>query len=48
MLKRVISNHPGRSWHVSAILPEELGKVFEGAGFEREEISQWQMRLVLS
>jgi GNAT superfamily N-acetyltransferase len=48
MVKRVMANHPGKTWHVSAILPEELGGVFEGAGFEREELSQWQMRLILS
>jgi hypothetical protein len=30
-----------------AILPEEFGKVFERAGFEREELSQWQMKLDL-
>lgn len=47
MLKSVIANHAGRSWHVPALFPEELGKVFERAGFEREELSQWQMRLVL-
>jgi hypothetical protein len=42
-----MSNYPGKTWHVPAIFPEELGKVFEMAGFEREDISQWQMRLVL-
>ena len=47
MLKAVMVQHPGKSWHVPAILPEELGKVFERAGFIREELSQWQMRLSL-
>jgi ribosomal protein S18 acetylase RimI-like enzyme len=47
MLRNVMSNYPGKTWHVPAIFPEELGKVFEMAGFEREDISQWQMRLVL-
>jgi len=47
MLKSVIANYTGKTWHMPAILPEEFGKVFERAGFEREELSQWQMRLVL-
>jgi len=47
ILRTVISGYAGRTWHVPTIYPEELGKVFERAGFEREELSQWQMRLVL-
>lgn len=47
LLKSLFANHPGKVWHVPAILPEELGKVYEQAGFEREELSQWQMRRVL-
>lgn len=47
MLKNVMANYPGKIWHVPAIFPEEFGNIFEGAGFVREEISQWQMRLVL-
>ncbi|RPJ28846.1 MAG: GNAT family N-acetyltransferase [Chloroflexi bacterium] len=47
VLKSVIANHPGKTWHVPAIFPEEFGKVFEQAGFEREELSQWQMKLDL-
>jgi len=47
MLKSVIANHAGKTWHVPAIFPEEFGKIFERAGFEREELSQWQMRLEL-
>jgi len=47
MLKSVISHHPDKTWHVPAILPEELGYVFERAGFVREELSQWQMKLNL-
>ena len=48
MLRRVISKYAGKTWHVPAVYPEELGKVFERAGFEKEELSQWQMRLVIS
>jgi GNAT superfamily N-acetyltransferase len=47
MLKRVMAHHAGRVWHVPAIWPEELGILFERAGFKREELSQWQMRLSL-
>jgi GNAT superfamily N-acetyltransferase len=48
MLQRVIANHPDKTWHVPAIFPEEFGNLFEQAGFEREELTQWQMRLMLS
>ena len=47
VLGAVIAKHAGRTWHVPAIFPEEFGNVFEGAGFEREELSQWQMRFAL-
>lgn len=47
MLKSVIARHANKTWHVPAILPEELGKIFERAGFEREALSQWQMKLNL-
>ena len=47
MLENVMANHPGKTWHVPAIFPEEFGNIFERAGFEREDISQWQMKLLL-
>ena len=47
MLKDVMAQHTGKTWHVPAIFPEELGKVFERAGFEKETLSQWQMKLTL-
>jgi ribosomal protein S18 acetylase RimI-like enzyme len=47
MLKNIIANHRGKTWHVPAIFPEEFEKAFVRAGFEREELSQWQMRLDL-
>jgi ribosomal protein S18 acetylase RimI-like enzyme len=47
MLKSVIANHSGKTWHIPAIFPEEFENVFTKAGFEREELSQWQMRLKL-
>ncbi|MBK9924913.1 MAG: GNAT family N-acetyltransferase [Anaerolineales bacterium] len=45
ILTHVMAKHPGRKWHVPAICPEEFGGMFERAGFQREAISQWQMRL---
>jgi GNAT superfamily N-acetyltransferase len=48
ILQRVIANHPDKTWHVPAIFPEEFGRIFEQAGFEREELTQWQMKLKLS
>jgi GNAT superfamily N-acetyltransferase len=47
LLKRAMAQHAEKTWHVPAIFPEEIGKVFERAGFEREALSQWQMRLRL-
>ena len=47
MLKYVMAHHPGKTWHVPAIFPEEMRKLFERAGFEKEKLSQWQMRLKL-
>lgn len=48
MLESVMAKHPGRTWHVPAILPGELGFVYEQAGFRREELSQFQMELGIS
>ena len=47
MLRSLTAKHIGKIWHVPAVLPEELGNVYEKAGFEREKLSQWQMRLSL-
>lgn len=47
MLKQVLAHWAGRTWHIPALCPEEFGKVFEGAGFERETLSQWQMKVSL-
>jgi GNAT superfamily N-acetyltransferase len=45
LLENVMANYPGKTWHVPAIWPEEFGVIFERVGFQREELSQWQMRL---
>ena len=47
LLKTMTANYANKTWHVPAIFPEEFGKVFEKADFEREELSQWQMKLSL-
>lgn len=47
MLKSMIAHYPGKTWHVPAICPEEFGNLFEQVGFQREELSQCQMRLGL-
>ena len=47
ILKALIATHPGKTWHVPALFPEEMGKVFERAGFQKEELSQLQMKLTL-
>ena len=40
MVKSIIAHHVDKTWHVPTLCPEEFGKVFERAGFEREELSQ--------
>jgi ribosomal protein S18 acetylase RimI-like enzyme len=47
MLKHVIAKHTGKTWHIPAVFPEEFARVFERAGFEQENLSQWQMSLSL-
>jgi ribosomal protein S18 acetylase RimI-like enzyme len=47
MLKQVMANWSGKTWHIPALCPEEFGNVFANAGFERETLSQWQMKLSL-
>jgi ribosomal protein S18 acetylase RimI-like enzyme len=47
MLKNIMANHTGKTWHVPAVFPEKFARVFERAGFEQEELSQWQMSLSL-
>ena len=46
-LKKIMAHYSGKIWHVPAIWPEEFGVIFERAGFKREDLSQWQMKLSL-
>jgi ribosomal protein S18 acetylase RimI-like enzyme len=48
MLKSIMAHYKRKTWHAPAIFPEEFESVFTKAGFKREELSQWQMRLPLS
>ncbi len=47
LLRALFANFPNKTWHVSAIYPEEMAFIFEQVGMKREEISQWQMSLAL-
>lgn len=47
ILHQIMANYEGKTWHVPAIWPGEFESIFETAGFEREDLSQWQMRLSL-
>ena len=48
LLNALMQAYPGRTWHIPALMPEELVPIFEKAGFEREDITQFQMRIRLS
>jgi ribosomal protein S18 acetylase RimI-like enzyme len=47
LLRRALATWTGKTWHIPALCPEEFGRVFEQAGFEKETLSQWQMKLNL-
>ena len=48
MLNSIAAKHTGKTWRVPALLPEELGKTYVKAGFEKEHLSQWQMSLTFN
>lgn len=49
LLQAMIAQHPNQPWRIPTLFPEELIRgLFEGLGFEREPLTQWQMRLELS
>jgi ribosomal protein S18 acetylase RimI-like enzyme len=43
LLKALLAAYPGAAWAVPALCPEEIGQVFESAGFEPGELSQFHM-----
>ena len=47
LLRALFAQFPNKTWHVSAIFPEEIAFIFDQAGMKREELSQWQMSLTL-
>jgi len=47
LLQALIARYPGRIWRVAPLCPEEIGGLFDGAGFERESLAQLQMILDL-
>jgi ribosomal protein S18 acetylase RimI-like enzyme len=48
LLRALFAKYPEKRWAVSVIWPEEIAPhFFESLGFRREELSQFQMKLVL-
>jgi GNAT superfamily N-acetyltransferase len=45
LLRAALARYPGKTWRMTPHCPEEIGGVFERAGFERGSLSQLQMRL---
>lgn len=43
LLLAIVAEYPGKKWAVPALCPEEIGAVFESAGFETGELSQFHM-----
>jgi ribosomal protein S18 acetylase RimI-like enzyme len=43
LLRALLARHPQKTWRVPALCPEEAGRPFERAGFERSSLSQFQM-----
>ena len=44
ILRQVIAQFPGKTWHVPAVYPEEFSRTCQQAGFEPESLTQWQMK----
>ena len=47
LMRAVFFRFANKVWHVSPIFPQEMCTVFDQIGMKREEISQWQMSLIL-
>ena len=48
MLRSLAAKHPGKTWHVPPLCPEEAAHPFEKLELEKEEIAQLQMKLSLA
>jgi predicted GNAT family acetyltransferase len=44
LIQGVIAGHSDRKWLVSALCPEDVGRLFEKTEFKRAALSQFQMR----
>jgi GNAT superfamily N-acetyltransferase len=47
LLRALFVKFPRKTWSIPAIYPEEIGGFFEALGFEIQELSQFQMELLL-
>ena len=47
LLRGLFAQFPGKTWIVPAIFPAEMASFLEGLGFERQQLSQFQMELLL-
>ena len=47
LLRATMARYPDKTWRVPPFCPEELGSLFERAGFARGSLSQVQMRIEL-
>jgi len=48
LIQSVLAKYSQKNWLVSALCPEEIGGLFEKAGFQRDSLSQLQMRIELT
>jgi GNAT superfamily N-acetyltransferase len=47
LLQALFARYTGKTWHIPAIFPEEMSRLFEAVGFEKQALSQFQMELNL-
>ncbi len=47
VMRAAFSRFPNKTWHVPALCPEQVGRLFEKMGMIRDELSQFQMALKL-
>ena len=47
LVKALFAQYPEKTWMIPAIFPEEMDYTFAALGFERQEISQFQMEINL-
>lgn len=45
LIKTLFKKFQNKIWHAPALFPEEMSFIFEQVGMQRENISQWQMKL---